>query len=130
MTDPQLDRSNTRRRQGWRLCGRGRVLRGCGPSLCRYSPNVGERLSEKGGRSLHSSTTDHPKALFAFRISAISTLLALLVHLFGQSRKGISPKFALRGFPDVGGKQPSDPLRRWLRGRLDPLVILGDDLLV
>ena len=53
-----------------------------------------ERLSEKRGRSLHSSTTDHTKALFAFRISAISTLLALLVHLFGQSQKGNSRKFA------------------------------------
>src|SRR5215217_7867563 len=57
------------------------------------SPNLVERLSEKGRRSLHSSITDHPKALFAFRISAISTLLALLVHLFGQSQKVNSPKF-------------------------------------
>jgi hypothetical protein len=52
------------------------------------------------------------------------------MRLFGQSRKVHSPKFALRGFPDVGCKQPSDSPRLWLRGRLDPLVTLGDDLLV
>jgi hypothetical protein len=44
--------------------------------------------------------------------------------------KGNSPKFVLRSFPDVGGKQPSDLPRRWLRGRFDPLVAFGDDLLV
>src|SRR5215216_7075435 len=41
-----------------------------------------------------TSTTEHPKVLFALRISAISTLLALLVHLFGQSQKVNSRKFA------------------------------------
>ena len=43
------------------------------------------RLSEKDRRSLQRNTTEHPKALFALRIPAKSTLYALRMHLFGQS---------------------------------------------
>ena len=65
-----------------------------------YSPKCPERLSEKGRRSLQRSATDHPKALFALRTPPISTLLALIVHLFGQSQKVNSPKFASPSTPN------------------------------
>ena len=65
-----------------------------------YAPEYLERPSEKGRRSLQRSTTGHPKALFALRILAKSTLGALLVNLFGQSQKRNSAKlnFAVTEF--------------------------------
>src|SRR5215218_11473939 len=62
------------------------------------------RLSEKGRRSLQRSTTDHPKALFTRRTPAISTLSALLMHLFGQSQRGFSRKFGSEGCHSLSQK--------------------------
>ncbi len=57
---------------------------------------VREKPSEKGRSTLQRSHLNLPKALFMLRIPGKTTLVALFVPLFGQSRKGYSPKSASR----------------------------------
>ena len=53
-----------------------------------------------------------------------------LFRISKQFQKVFSPKFPPWGFSCVGGKPHDNALGRQSRRRLDPLVALGDDLLV
>jgi hypothetical protein len=45
-----------------------------------HSPNVLERLSEKGRRSLQRSTTEHPKRLFCNSVAGLVSALYATAH--------------------------------------------------
>jgi hypothetical protein len=59
------------------------------------------------GGAHSAALQDPPKALVVFRLAAKSTLGALLVPLFGQSRKVNSPNFRFYVFSEVQLQDPA-----------------------